>query len=113
VTTKADMPNTVLGRFISLEFLGMLVVMGISWGTLTARVQGLDERVADNKEVASVQIAELKAESSNVKNEVTQINRKLDVMGNNQEHFKESITDLNNRSGQILQILENEYKNKK
>ena len=110
MTTGKDIPNTVLGKFLSLEFLGMVVLMGISWGTLTQRVSGLDDQIAENKEVAAVQIAELKAESGNVKNEVSQINRKLDVMGNNQEHFKDSITDLSKRSEKMLEILEKDYK---
>lgn len=106
--TKADITNSVLGRVLSLEFLGMVVVMGVSWGTLTARVQGLDGQIEENKRAAMAQISELKLESSNVKNEVVLINRKLDVMGNNQDHFKDQIEGLDDRSVQILEILKHE-----
>ncbi len=43
---EKDIPNTVLGRMLSLEFLGMLVVIGISWGSIITRVSGLDDQVA-------------------------------------------------------------------
>jgi len=108
--TKADMPNSVLGRFISLEFLGMLVVIAVSWGSLTTRVSGLDEQIADNKATSSQSISEIKSETSELKKEVVDINRKLDVMGNNQEHFRDQINSMDARSMEILKLLEREYK---
>jgi FtsZ-binding cell division protein ZapB len=108
---KNDISNLLLGKIMSVDFLIVIVAMGVGWGTLTQRVSGLDNKIEANKLMASAEIIELKAESSNVKQEVSQINRKLDVMGNNQEHFKEQITGLDQRSVQMLRILQKETEN--
>lgn len=106
--TRADMPNTVLGRFLSLEMLGMLVMIGVSWGSLTSRVSGLDIQVTQDKQDSAKAVSEIKSETSELKKDVALINRKLDVMGNNQQHFKEQIDGLDDRSVQILEVLQDQ-----
>jgi hypothetical protein len=106
MAARDDMPNSVLGRFLSLEMLGMLVVIGVSWGALTARVSGLDEKLHETKEESEEKIEEVRVETMELKKDVSQMNRKLDVMGNNQEHFKDSIESLDDRTMKILDLLE-------
>ena len=106
MTPKQDIPNSLLGKILSFEFLGMLVVLGISWGTLTAKVNGLESHVEEAKEQQIIVVQETKKETDELKREVSQINRKVDVMGNNQEHFKQQIEAVDDRLERIQQILE-------
>lgn len=109
---QEDIPNSVLGRLLSLEFLGMLVVIGISWGSLTTRVSGLDDQIASDKALSTESVKQLKDDTGELKDEVIDINRKLDVMGNNQEHFRAQVTAMDKRSMEILKLLEREYRDK-
>lgn len=106
MTTRNDIPNSVLGKIFSYEFLGMLVVIGISWGTLTARVNGVENQIKENKEVIAYETAEAKKVTDDLSHEVNQINRKVDVLGNNQEHFKRQIDSVDNRLEKIQTLLE-------
>lgn len=108
MTIKKDISNMVLGKIMSFDFLVVLVVMGIGWGTLTQRVSGLDAKIDENKIMATAEIVDLKSEYKSVNREVSSISRKLDVMGNNQEHFKDQLAGLESRSVQVLNILQKE-----
>ncbi len=57
-------------------------------------------------------MSEIKTETGALKGEVVTINRKLDVMANNQEHFKDQIQALDGRLDRILDILEDGEKKK-
>jgi len=103
---KQDIPNTVLGRFLSLEMLGMIVIIGISWGTLTAKVTGLESHIEETKETHAKERVESKTVTDELSREVNQINRKVDVLGNNQEHFKRQIDSVDDRLEKIQQLLE-------
>lgn len=105
-----DIPNTVLGKFISLEFLAMLVVVGISWGAITARVAALDEKIDDHKLARMEQVSEINRQTEHLNQEVIDINRKLDVMGNNQEHFKRQIDAVDVRLEKIQELLETQHR---
>lgn len=101
-----DIPNSFLGRLISLEFLGMLVLIAVSWGALTARVSGLDNTIAEQKELQTVENTEAKKVTTELSREVNQINRKVDVLGANQEHFKNQIDSLDGKLEKIQDLLE-------
>lgn len=102
----SDISNSFLGKFISLEFLFMIIMTGVSWGALTQRVSGLESNILESKGVTEENISELKQEAKTNRQEVAQINRKLDVMSNNQEHFKEQIETIDRRLQEILKSLE-------
>lgn len=101
-----DIPNSVLGRFLTLEMLGMVVLIGVSWGALTTRVNSLDSQIADAKETTAYEVAEAKKVTDNLSEEVNQINRKVDVLGSNQEHFKDQIDRVDDRLEKIQDLLE-------
>jgi peptidoglycan hydrolase CwlO-like protein len=100
------MPNVVLGKILSIEFLGMLLVLAVSWGTLTNKVNGLEDHVEEAKQQQAHQVYEAKKTTDELSKEVSQINRKVDVMGNNQEHFKRQIDAVDDRLEQIQKTLE-------
>lgn len=106
VTPQKDIPNSVLGKILSFEFLGMLVVFGVSWGTLTNKVNSLENHVEDSKEQQVLQVIESKKVTDDLSKEVNQINRKVDVLGNNQEHFKRQIESVDDRLEKIQDLLE-------
>ena len=102
-----DLPNLTLGRFMTLEMLGMVAIIAVSWGTVTGKVSGLEDKVAETKHQQAQEGRELKQETKQLTSDVSNINRKLDVMSNNQEHFKKQIGTLDDRLDRILDILEN------
>lgn len=104
--TKPDIPNSVLGRFLTLEMLGMVVLIAVSWGTLTSKVSSLEGQVTDAKLVQAVESSEAKKVTDDLANEVNQINRKVDVLGNNQEHFKRQIDSVDGKLEKIQELLE-------
>jgi uncharacterized protein YlxW (UPF0749 family) len=103
---KDDIPNTVLGRFLTLEMLGMVVLIAVSWGTLTSKVSSLENQVTDAKLVQSVDSTQAKKVTDDLAHEVNDINRKVDVLGNNQEHFKRQIDAVDGRLERIQELLE-------
>lgn len=103
---RDDIPNSVLGRFLTLEMLGMVVLIAISWGTLTSKVASLEGQVTDAKMVQSVESTASKKVTDDLSKEVNDINRKVDVLGNNQEHFKRQIDQVDQRLERIQAILE-------
>lgn len=103
-----DIPNTVLGRFLTMEMLGMVVLIAVSWGTLTTKVNSLDNQVAEAKQTTAYEVAEAKKVTDDLSKEVNQINRKVDVLGNNQEHFKRQIDSVDDRLEKIQTLLEKE-----
>jgi predicted nucleic acid-binding Zn-ribbon protein len=107
VTPPKDIPNSVLGKILSFEFLGMIVVLGVAWGTLTTKVNSLENHVEDAKVQQSEQVNESKKVTDDLSKEVNQINRKVDVLGNNQEHFKRQIESVDDRLEKIQDLLEN------
>jgi len=107
---KEDIPNTVLGRFLTFEMLGMVVLIAVSWGTLTSKVSSLESQVTDAKLVQSVESTESKKVTDDLSKEVNQINRKVDVLGNNQEHFKRQIDAVDDRLEKIQHLLEQDQR---
>lgn len=103
-----DIPNSVLGKILSFEFLGIVFVLGLSWATLTSKVDALDSRVEEHKSERVEQLAEIKGQTQKLSVELNDVNRKLDVMGNNQQHFKTQIETLDKRLDRVLDILEAE-----
>lgn len=103
---KDDIPNTVLGRFLTLEMLGMVVLIAVSWGTLTSKVSSLENQVTDAKLVQSVDSTQAKKVTDDLAHEVNDINRKVDVLGNNQQHFKQQIDSVDNKLEKIQELLE-------
>lgn len=103
---SGDIPNSVLGKILSFEFLGIVFVLGLSWATLTSKVDALEERVEDNKEDGVHQLAEIKGQTQKLSTDLNDVNRKLDVMSNNQLHFKAQIDTLDKRLEKVLDILE-------
>jgi hypothetical protein len=101
-----DIPNSVLGKFLSLEMLGMVVVVAISWGVVTTKVSGLEREYEKSKSVQLAVDREQGQETRAIRDEVGLINRKVDVLGNNQEHFKDQIERVDDRLDLILDILE-------
>lgn len=102
-------PQGGIGRSLSalsLEFLGLLILVGISWGTLTAKVSGLEEKVTDQKSTQAYETVESKKVTDDLSKEVNQINRKVDVLGTNQEHFKAQINRVDDRLEKIQELLE-------
>lgn len=108
--TKPDIPNSVLGRFLTLEMLGMVVLIAVSWGTLTSKVSSLEGQVTDAKLVQAVDSSESKKVTDELSREVNAINRKVDVLGNNQEHFKTQIKSVDDRLERIQDLLEKQYR---
>ncbi len=108
MTPRNDIPNSVLGRFLSLEMLGMLVVVGVSWGTITSKVNSLEDHVEDAKVQQIYQVGESKKVTDDLSKEVNQINRKVDVLGNNQDHFKKQIETIDSRLEKIQDLLEHQ-----
>lgn len=106
---EIDTPNRVLGRLnvLSLEFIGVVFVIGVSWATLSNKVAGLESQVTDAKLVQSVESTEAKKVTDDLAHEVNQINRKVDVLGNNQEHLKRQIDSVDGRLEKIQTLLEN------
>jgi len=103
-----DIPNAILGRFLTLEMLGMVFIIGVSWATITSKVAGLEEQY-ENSKVTQLEVdKEQGQETKAIRDEVSLINRKMDVMGNNQEHFKQQIDKVDDRLDDILKILEKE-----
>ena len=107
MTPAKDISNSVLGKLLSFEFLGMIVVLGVAWGTLTTKVNSLENHVEDAKVQQIVQVNESKKVTDDLSKEVNQINRKVDVLGNNQEHFKRQIESVDDRLEKIQDLLEN------
>jgi len=103
---QGDISNSVLGRFLTLEMLGMVVLIGVSWGALTTRVNSLDSQIEDAKETTAYEVAEAKKVTDNLSSEVNQINRKVDVLGSNQEHFNDQINRVDDRLEKIQDLLE-------
>jgi uncharacterized protein YlxW (UPF0749 family) len=110
---KSEMPNddtpSGLGRVLSVlsvEFLGLLMLVGISWGTLTSKVSGLESAVEDQKSITAQEVVQTKQVTDDLSKEVNQINRKVDVLGTNQEHFKAQINRVDDRLEKIQDILE-------
>jgi len=103
---RGDISNSVLGRFLTLEMLGMVVLIGVSWGALTTRVNSLDSQIEDAKETTAHEVAEAKKVTDNLSSEVNQINRKVDVLSSNQEHFKDQINRVDDRLEKIQDLLE-------
>ena len=95
------MPNITLGRFMTLEMLGMVAVIAVSWGTVTSKVAGLEERLIETKQQQVQDDNETKHETKELKEDVSIINRKVDVLSNNQEHFKRQINKLDDQLGSI------------
>jgi predicted nucleic acid-binding Zn-ribbon protein len=106
VTPKQDIPNSVLGKILSFEFLGMLVLLGVAWGTLTTKVNSLENHVQDAKTQQIHEVIESKKVTDDLSKEVNQINRKVDVLGNNQDHFKRQIESVDDRLEKIQDLLE-------
>ena len=103
---QQDIPNSVLGKILSFEFLGLVFILGISWATLTSKVGALEERVEDNKEERVQQLTEIKGQSQKLSVDLNNLNRKLDVVSNNQLHAKQQIDALDKRLEKVLDILE-------
>lgn len=107
-----DIPNAILGRFLTLEMLGMVFIIGVSWATITSKVSGLENQYEKSKQT-QVQIdQEQGQEIKDIGHDVGLINRKVDVLGNNQEHFKSQIDRVDDRLDLILNILEKDAKEK-
>ena len=104
--SRDDVPNTVLGRFLTLEMLGMVVLIAVSWGTLTSKVVSLESQITDAKLVQAVDRTEAKKVTDALAHEVNDINRKVDVLGNNQEHFKRQMDQVDTRLERIQELLE-------
>jgi FtsZ-binding cell division protein ZapB len=101
-----DITNDGLGKLLSLEFLAMMMALAVSWGVVTTKVDAVESQVADNKRERLIEIDELKAQTTALSNNVNQINRKVDVLGNNQDHFKKQNDSLDKRMDKMLEILE-------
>lgn len=101
-----DITNDGLGKLLSLEFLAMMMALAVSWGVITTKVDAVENQVADNKRERFIEINELKAQNDAVSKDVNTINRKLDVMGNNQDHLKKQVDSLDRRIDKVLEILE-------
>lgn len=71
-----DITNRVLGRFLSAEVLTLLIVGGMAWGSLTTEVDALDGEVS-----------EVHQDQKEAREDVNEINSRLDVIQTNQEHF--------------------------
>lgn len=103
---RDDLPVTVLGRFLTLEMLGMVVLIAVSWGTLTAKVNSLDDQVSDAKDLTAYEVQEAKKVTDSLSSEINQINRKVDVLGANQDHFNNQIEQIDTRLERIQVLLE-------
>lgn len=106
MSTKPDITNIGLGKCLTLENLIMVVALGVAWGTLTANVNALDKRVDENKVARNEQMKDVKSDQIEMRAEVNMINRKLDVMTNNQENFKGQISGQDRKLEKILNTLE-------
>ena len=103
---KQDIPNSVLGRFLTLEMLGMVVLIAVSWGTLTSKVSGLDNQVSEAKVIQAKESEQSRAVTTELSKEVNDINRKVDVLTNNQMHFKAQIDVMSGNLKRIEELLQ-------
>ena len=104
-----DMSNSALGRFLSLEFLGMLLIGGIAWGTLSADV---DNHGTTHK----IEITEIKADQKEMGAVVHDNQKVLIRLEESQNHFSDALERTERKQeaiwdGQqkILRILESQY----
>lgn len=93
-------------KVVSIEFLSVLFLIGVSWGTLTMKVSGLENQVTDQKTEQQKDLGDAKKITDDLSKEVNQINRKVDVLGTNQEHFKGQIERMDDRLERIQTLLE-------
>lgn len=106
-----DMTNKALGKFLSLEFLVLLVVSGIAWGTVTSTVADIEQDVQDHDVRHTIDVRELEAEQQKLNKEIGHVNRTLDVLENNQEHFKQRFDKVEADVDKMLEILQKQYPN--
>tara|TARA_R110000782_G_C14802949_1_gene412076 strand:- start:751 stop:1053 length:303 start_codon:yes stop_codon:yes gene_type:complete len=92
--SSADITNRGLGKIVSLEFIGMIVICAIAWGTLTATVVGLGD------DVKTVQ-ADRKSDSDEIKG----ILITLKEIQTDQKHFRTKLNEQSTSQKEALDIL--------
>jgi|14BtaG_2_1085337.scaffolds.fasta_scaffold76904_2 predicted nucleic acid-binding Zn-ribbon protein len=102
---KQEMSNHSLLEKISIEFvlglIAMLVTIGVTWGTLSSRVNAME---SDLDEIARGEES-LRDVQQEVKKEVGFLRTDLEVVKNNQVHLREKIDDIDKSLDQILAEL--------
>lgn len=101
-----DFPASFWRKVVSIEFLSILFLIGLSWGALTSKVMSLESQVQDQKQAQNKDTSDAKQVTDELSKEVNTINRKVDVLGTNQEHFKVQIERMDDRLERIQTILE-------
>lgn len=101
-----DYTNKTIAKLMSLDFLTLIAIVGIAWGAMTVKVESLEESHDEDKEVTKEALLEIKMDNKELTTEVIENTRKLDVIGNNQQHFREQIDHINNSLDTIRKILE-------
>lgn len=85
-----EISNNALAKIDWVGFATLLVIGGIAWGSVTQRLEATE----NSARVQGDSLEELR------KN-VSDIERKLDVMGNNQGHFKAQIDRIRDNQKEI------------
>jgi len=101
-TDANDGANAFIRRFVTVEFLGVLVVVGISWGSLASDVSTHNAQHA-------AEVHELKQEQKALAHNVHEVDRKLGVIETNQDHFKEQLKQQREKQEETLRILRSQY----
>lgn len=114
----SDITNKGLGQFITMELVITLIVAGIAWGALSTKVTALSTEVtateirsATRAKADDARLAEFSKEQREIERSLAKANRKLDVLENNQDHFKRRFEQVEKNNAKILDILQRQYPN--
>ena len=97
--------SEALAKYITPQNIALIVILGVSWGTLSAQVSSQGEAFKDHEEEHAIEVAEKKAREK----DVHQIQRSVDVIQTDLGHFEEKLDDQAETQSEILKILRRQY----
>ena len=104
-----DVSNTWLGKLMSVEVLGLLMLGAIAWGALTSNVQAIDDKQSSHKVEHTADITRISAEQKQTRIELNSARNTLTVIGTTQVHILKEQEKQGEKLDDILDIIRREY----
>jgi peptidoglycan hydrolase CwlO-like protein len=103
--------SSIWSKIISVEVLGMLVLMGVAWGSLSTTVDAVATDVEEHSVKHEEELRAVEDAQQQVQQDVHQIGKDVAVIKAKQDNFASGMRKMERTQEKILDILQRQYPN--
>lgn len=109
--TGPTVGSTIWSKIISVEVLSILVLLGVTWGSLSTTVDAVATDVEEHGVKHEAELRAVEQAQHLVQQDVHQIGKDVAVIKAKQDNFASGMRKMERTQEKILDILQKQYPN--